>query len=572
MITSETDRITKSGRVPKAHYSVFIVGGGINGAGLFRDLCLQGVDCLLIESGDFCSGASAGPSRLIHGGIKYLENGEFRLVRQSTLERNLLLKNAPHYVKPIETVLPIHSWFGGIVPSIIRFFGGKAKLKNRGLFITKVGLMLFDLLGRNHRGLPRHTLALRSASLKTFPELVPSLTATATYFDARITHAERLGLELILDGMKANPDSLALNHVALSNSDAGTLELKDRNSGETYKVSARAIVNATGAWIDQANLTLGLKTSYMGGNKGSHLIVDNPRLLQALNGRMVYFGSADGRVALLYPFMGRVLVGSTDIPVATPDRAVCDDDERDYMLATLREVFPQIPVTPSQVVYTYCGVRPLPRSDSKDPGSVSRDHSIVEDLLPNTNIPIFAMIGGKWTTFRGFAEEVSDKILKRLDRKRRINTQLLPIGGGRDFPKKPADRLAFLTRLRGQALAAERCEILLDRYGTHCEAVAQWCCSRNDQLLKALPDYSREEIVFIFRHELVGRLADVIFRRTDIALSGRLTAESLLEIAEIGRTQLGWNQTQTNAELSDVLNVAREQHGMKSLSPVLPVQ
>ena len=572
MTTSETDRILSSGKALKAHYSVFIVGGGINGAGLFRDLSLQGVDCLLIESGDFCSGASAGPSRLIHGGIKYLENGEFRLVRQSTLERNLLLKNAPHYVKPIETVLPIHSWFGGIIPSIIRFFGGTAKLKDRGVFITKLGLMLFDLLGRNHRGLPEHKLALRGATLKAFPEMVPSLTASATYFDARVTHAERLGLELILDGMTANAGSLALNHVALSNADAGTLELNDRISGEIYKVSASAIVNAAGAWIDQANLNLGLKTSYMGGNKGSHLILENPRLLQALNGRMVYFGSADGRVALLYPFMGRVLVGSTDIPVETPDMAVCDDTERDYMLATLQEVFPQIPVAPSQVVYTYCGVRPLPRSDSNDPGAVSRDHSIVEDLLPNTNTPIFAMIGGKWTTFRGFAEEASDKILKLLNRKRLISTQLLQIGGGKNFPKTPADRLAFLTRLQDFVLDAERCEILFDRYGTHSEAVAQWCCARNDTLLKALPDYSHQEIVFIFRHELVGRLADVIFRRTDIALSGRLTAESLLEIAEIGRTHLGWDETQTNAELSNVLDVARHQHGMKSLSLRLPEQ
>ena len=123
--------LTTSSRIPAAHYPVVIIGAGINGAGLFRDLCLQGVDCLIADADDFCAGASAGPSRLIHGGIKYLETGEFRLVAQSTLERNLLLKNAPHYVKPIETVLPIPSWFGGIVPSAIRFFGGKDRKSTR---------------------------------------------------------------------------------------------------------------------------------------------------------------------------------------------------------------------------------------------------------------------------------------------------------------------------------------------------------------------------------------------------------------------------------------------------------
>ena len=176
-------------RVPDAHYRVVVVGGGINGAGLFRDLCLQGVDTLLIDSGDFCAGASAGPSRLIHGGIKYLETGEFRLVRQSTLERNLLLKNAPHYVKPIETVLPIQSWFGGIVPSAIRFFGGNAKIRDRGVLITKVGLAMFDFYGRRHRVMPRHSVALRGGTRKAFPDLARHNNATATYYDARITHA-----------------------------------------------------------------------------------------------------------------------------------------------------------------------------------------------------------------------------------------------------------------------------------------------------------------------------------------------------------------------------------------------
>lgn len=566
MPLSTMEPVSLQRQTPKDHYTVLIIGGGINGAGLFRDLSLQGVDCLLIDSGDFCSGASAGPSRLIHGGIKYLENGEFRLVRQSTLERNLLLKNAPHYVKPIETVLPIYSWFGGIIPSAVKFFGGKAKIRDRGIFITKLGLLLFDFLGRNHRGMPRHSLSMRNETLRVFPDMVPKVVATATYFDARINYAERLGLELIMDGMTANTGSLALNHVGVTKVEAGKIELKDRISGAIYNVTADAIVNAAGAWIDRVNLMLGLETRYMGGNKGSHLILDNPRLLQALGGKMVYFGASDGRVALLYPFMGRVLVGSTDIPIEDPDLAACDDSERDYMLEMLREVFPKIPVEIDQVVYTYCGVRPLPRSDTDDPGAVSRDHAIAEDTLPGSTTPVYALIGGKWTTFRGFAEEASDRILLVLNRKRAISTQLLPIGGGRDFPKTSQDRMLFLTGLQSLGLSLERSEILLDRYGTRARSVAEWCCERQDQPLKSVSDYSREEIVFILQHELVGRLADVIFRRTDIALSGRLNAESLQEVAAIGRAQRGWSDGQTKAELDNVLEVARTQHGMTSLA------
>ncbi|MBE7186307.1 MAG: glycerol-3-phosphate dehydrogenase/oxidase, partial [Methylobacterium mesophilicum] len=528
-------------REPAGHYPVVIVGGGINGVGLFRDLCLQRVDCLLIEAGDFCSGASAGPSRLIHGGIKYLETGEFRLVRQSTLERNLLLKNAPHYVKPIETVLPIPSWFGGIIPSAIRFFGGKAKLKDRGVLITKLGLELFDFFGRHHRVMPRHDVRLDQGTREAFPDMAPWVAATATYYDARITHAERLGLELLLDGMAARPGSLALNHMALAGTADTALVVRDAVTGTIHEVTADVVVNAAGAWIDRANATLGLPTRYIGGNKGSHLIVDNPRLLAALAGKMIYFGASDGRVALLYPFMGHVLIGSTDIPVEDADTAVCSAAERDYMLASVREIFPAIPLSAEQVIYTYCGVRPLPRADGLDPGAVSRDHSIRTDRLPGTAVPVHSLVGGKWTTFRGFAAEAADLVLKDLKRSRITCTELLPIGGGRDFPRSAAERQRLAARVADAGVAPKRAEILIDRYGSRALDVAQWCATRQDAPLDTLPTYSRAEIAFLCGHEHVGRLDDLAFRRTDIALSGSLTPTVARELADVAGATLGWN-------------------------------
>ncbi|MDX7952104.1 glycerol-3-phosphate dehydrogenase/oxidase [Lichenihabitans sp. Uapishka_5] len=549
-------------RTPAAHYPVVIVGGGINGAGLFRDLCLQGVDCLLCEADDFCAGASAGPSRLIHGGIKYLETGEFRLVAQSTLERNLLLKNAPHYVTPIETVLPIPSWFGGILPSAIRFFGGKAKLKDRGVLITKLGLEMFDFFGRHHRGMPRHSVTLRDATRKTFPDIATWVAGTATYYDARITHAERLGLELLLDGMAAQPGSRALNHMAVSGQTDGALAFTDRITGAVHRVTADVVVNAAGAWIDKAGAALGLATRYIGGNKGSHLVVDNPRLLAALDGKMIYFGASDGRVALLYPFMGKVLIGSTDIPVSDADEVFCSDEERDYMLGTVREVFPGIPLDAAQVIYTYCGVRPLPRAEGLDPGAVSRDHSIRTDTLPGSAVPVHALIGGKWTTFRGFAAEAADRVLKDLGRARRRSTELEPIGGGRDFPKTEAERRALLVRLTGIGVSEPRAKTLLGRYGTRALAVAEWCVLRQDTPLATLPDYGRAELGFILAHEQVGRLADLLFRRTDIALSGRLTPAVTEEAAGIAREALGWSEERCRDEEARVARTAATRHGL----------
>ncbi len=564
MDTSDNhSRFSRSQR-PAAHYDAVILGGGINGAGVFRDLSLQGLKCLLVESDDFCAGASAAPSRLIHGGIKYLETGEFRLVAQSTLERNLLLRNAPHYVTPIETVLPIRSWFGGIAPSVMRFFGGRAKLTDRGVFITKLGLELFDFLGRRRRVLPRHSMTFGRSVHTAFPDMAEDIVATATYFDAKVTFAERLGLELLLDGMAANVGSLAINHCALTGSAGPSLQLEDRLSGQSHRVTADVVFNAGGAWIDRVNAKLGIASAYIGGAKGSHLILDNPALYEALAGKMVYFGASDGRVGLLYPFLGQVLVGSTDLPIADPDLAVCEDSERDYMLAIVREVFPRIQVSADQVTYVYCGVRPLPRSTAQDPGAVSRDHSITEDWMPGTKILVYSLIGGKWTTFRRFAEEAADRALAHLGRPRRVSTELEPIGGGRNFPRNAVERAKAIDALSALGIERNRCATLLDRYGSRATLIARRCAQDGDLPLFSIAGYTHAEITFIFQNELTGRLADVLFRRTDIALSGRLTPHVAREVAMIGAQALGWDARRVADELSHVTDLAHTGHRIAS--------
>lgn len=567
MTPSDLASALSRSRTPTPRYDVVIIGGGINGAGVFRDLSLQGVDCLLVDSGDFCAGASAAPSRLIHGGIKYLETGEFRLVAQSTLERNLLLRNAPHYVKPIETVLPIKSWFGGIAPSVIRFFGGTAKLRDRGVLISKVGLELFDFFGRRRRVMPRHSVMFGDALHNAFPDMADDIVAAATYFDARVTHAERLGIELLLDGIAANPRSLAINHCAVTGTRGASIRFRDLVGDREYFATADVIVNASGAWIDRVNAALGVQSRYIGGAKGSHLILDNPALLKALGGKMVYFGASDGRVGLLYPFLGHVLVGSTDAPIADPDLALCEDDERDYMLGIVREIFPRLALSAEQVKYVYCGVRPLPKSDAADPGAVSRDHSIAEDRLPETGAPIYSLIGGKWTTFRRFAEEASDRALATLGNSRKLSTEGTSIGGGRGYPQNPTERQGFLEKLSALAIDSERAPTLIDRYGSRALEIARACAEGHDQPLRSLPDYSTAEIRFLFRNEIVGRLADVLFRRTDISLSIRLTRAVAREIAEIGAEALGWSARRVTFELSHVADLAWRCHRVADFDP-----
>lgn len=538
---------------------VLIIGGGINGCGLFRDLAEQGVDVTLVEKADFCSGASAASSRLMHGGIKYLETGEFRLVAQSARERNLLLANAAHYVRPLETVLPVTSVLGGIVPSIRRFFGLKARLADRGALIIRLGLVLYDLFGRHFRTMPQHRMLGRSGAHRLMPSLHPAIRAVGIYYEASISHAERLGLELLLDGEAAYSGAKAINHAMVTVSDARLL-IEDRLTGERLDIEADVIVNAGGAWIDQVNHGLGIASRHMGGNKGSHLLVRNPELQAALDGRMVYFGSADGRVNLLYPFMGNVLIGSTDIPEPDPDQAHCSASEIAYMAGVIAEVFPGIAVTDDQILMTWCGVRPLPRSEGLDPGEISRDHSIAEDRLPGLDRPVLSLIGGKWTTFRGFAEEVADRIMALQGETRRVSTEMLPIGGGRGFPRAADARRRFSETLASDhGVDVQTAARLLARYGTRVRDVLSSCGGVLTPLA-SLPGYAREEIAFICAHEKVGTLDDLLFRRTDIALSGQLTTAAMDEIAALAAVNLGWWESRLQEEREASRETARRNH------------
>ena len=550
-----------------AEFDVVIIGAGINGAGLFRELALQGVKTLILDRSDICTGASCAPSRLIHGGIKYLETGEFKLVAQSTLERNLLLRNAPHVVRPLPTVLPIRTWFGGIVPSFRRFLKLGGKMTDRGALVLEAGLQIYDFLGRRARVMPRHSLFLNARTRREWPHMAKDVVATAQYYDAAITQPERLGYECVQDGLETAPNCEALTYTVPVSFQNGQLVLRDVLTEETRGVKARVIVNAGGAWIDQINTILGLQTKYIGGTKGSHLLLKHDDLLRELKGRMVYFGTPDGRICLAYPFFGHVLVGSTDLRIDDPDKAVCTDEEQDYMLRMLADLFPGFRIAAEQVVYRYSGVRPLPATNAADPSAISRDHITHEDRIGET--PVLSLVGGKWTTFRGLGEEVADHILSLIGHPRSMSTRELAIGGGRSFPEV-AHHTAYLDRLAlSCGIPRPRAATLLDRYGTLAKKVAAFCQEGADAPLRTLPFYTRRELGFIARNELVRRLSDVLYRRTPIALSGQMTPDVVLEVARVVGEELGWDAQKTAREAQDAWKEGRERHNLQGDFPVL---
>jgi len=546
----------------RPYADVLIIGGGINGLATFRDLALQGVDVALVERDDFVSGASAASSHMIHGGIRYLENGEFRLVHEAVTERNALLKNAPHFVRPLQTTIPIFSTFSGVLAAPLKFLRhGGGKPRERGAALIKIGLVIYDSFSRGGGvfgagTVPRHTFHGRKRSLAQLPQLNPAVKYTATYWDASLHDPERLAIDVLRDGRAAGGDrARAANYAAAIGVDGGRVVLRDALTGDETRFTASVVVNASGPWTDGTNLALGDPTRYMGGTKGSHIVLDHPELLAATGGRELFFENEDGRIVLIYPLKGRVLVGTTDLEHDMADPIVCTEAEVDYFVELIGQVLPTVTVERSQIVYRFSGVRPLPGHGEVSPGFVSRDYRVESAPLEGGDTTVLSLVGGKWTTFRASAEHLADRVLNLLARPRRGSTRGVPIGGGRGYPTTERARQQWIAA-HAVDVPAARVATLLDRYGTVASAVADAIAADpDDGPLAHLPGYSSGELRHLAATEDVAHLDDVLLRRTSIAFTGGAGAEAVAEAAAAIAPVLGWDADRTAGEVSRALEL-----------------
>lgn len=544
---------------------VLVIGGGVNGIGTFRDLALQGVKVLLAEKSDFSAGASAASSHMLHGGIRYLENGEFRLVREALHERNLMLKNAPHYAHPLPTTIPIFRWFSGMFNAPLKFLRLRDKSGERGAAVIKMGLIMYDAFTGPQQSMPFHDVVMKRESLRRFPKLNPDVVCTATYYDAWMPYPERICLEMILDAEMSNPNAIAVNYLSATGGDGDTVTLTDELTGNPVMVKPKTVINAAGPWIDFVNRALDHSTRFIGGTKGSHLIVDHAELLDALRGSEMFFENDDGRIVLILPYLDRVMIGTTDIRIDDPDQAITTEDEIDYILDMVDKVFPSITVDRSHIVYQFCGVRPLPASETGSTGTISRDHSI-KTIEPgkDLNFRVHSLVGGKWTSFRAFSEEAADVALSDIGKQRQVTTTDIPIGGGKLYPQNDHEREAWLRSVQ-QSTELERSHLnmLFERYGTYARKVARYISAGDDAPLEHLPAYTRREVMFIVEHEKVQRLDDVLMRRTLMAMQGYVTLSPALidEVAAIVADMLGWDGKRQQEEVERVKQMMVERHG-----------
>ena len=546
--------------------SVLIVGAGINGIGTFRDLALNGVDVLLIDRGDFCSGASAASSHMAHGGIRYLENGEFRLVREAVKERNRMIQNAPHIVKPLPTTIPMFKYLSGLLNAPLKFLGWLDKPSERGSVIIKLGLMMYDAYTGSQRTVPRHKFYSRTESLSKWDKLNPDIVNTAVYYDGLISNPERLALEIMLDAEAENPNARALNYVSLVGGSGKNVILRDELTDESVELEPKLVINAAGPWIDFANHSLGVTTKFIGGTKGSHLILDHPELRAAIGDNEFFFENKDGRIVLIFPLQDRVLIGTSDLKIDHPDDAHCTDEEVDYFLEMTARVFPNIKITRDHVVFAFSGVRPLASSVAKTTGQYSRDHHIevLSGDWTNLLFPVYSLVGGKWTSFRAFSEEVADKSLQFLGIKRNKGTQDLPVGGGRNYPRTSEERAKYINGLAAwTGLSREHLETLFDRYGTRTETIAEFMKLSPDASMPSLPGYSKRELLFLVQQEKAAHLDDLLLRRTMLAMLGKLSRDAVVECANLMAESLGWSLEQKNAEVERTLRLLADRHRVR---------
>jgi glycerol-3-phosphate dehydrogenase len=516
-------------------FDLVVIGGGINGVGVARDAAMRGLRTALVERGDFACGTSSRSSKLIHGGLRYLEQGHVRLVLEAVRERERLRRLAPHLVRPQEFLFPVYR-------------GGPL-----GLLRLAAGLWVYDLLAVFWR-VRRHGMLGRARLIAAEPALRrEGLVGGGRYWDYRTDDA-RLVLETALAAAREGAVVVSYAEVTGFLEEGGRIagaRVVDRLSGDEVEVRTRMVVNAAGPWIDEVASLAEPGTRRLRLTKGVHLVV--PRERVGNRAAMVLHAVRDGRVMFVIPWDDHTLIGTTDTdhPGGPEVEPTVEADDVAYLLETVNHYFPAARLGPDDVVSAFAGLRPLvapPPGTVADPSDVSREEEIFESPRG-----VVTIAGGKLTTFRLIAESVVDRVVAALrrggDARRfgRSRTARVPLPGGGSVPELLA--AAAISR-DGHGLAPAVITHLAGRYGTRLDEVMGFVAEDRAlarPIVAGLPD-PRAEVAQAVEHEWGLTLDDVLRRRTHVALrdgtSGGAAAD---DVAAIMARRLGWSR-ETAAE------------------------
>jgi glycerol-3-phosphate dehydrogenase len=516
-----------------AEYDVVVIGGGMAGAGVARDLALRGVSTALIEQGDFASATTSQSSKLIHGGLRYLELFDFSLVRESLRERETLRRLAPHLVRPLPFLVPIY------------------RDSSRSLIKVRIGLKLYDWLtpGRDRE---RYRVLPAVDALSLEPALrAGDLRGAGYYFDDLLIYPERLCLENVLAACRLGARAFNYAQVAeIVRDPKGRItgvRARDLLTGRVATLGARIVVNATGPWVDQLRELARVSDRgprIVRRTKGIHC------LLPKLTERAIYHSTGDDRMIFVIPWREFSLIGATDSEFdGDLDRLHATGDEVNYLLDEVYRVLPDPRVSPKEVIYTYAGVRPLSFEKGKRASDVSRAHKVVTEERGR----FLSITGTKLTCFRSLAAALGDQVMRTLGRSGPGRSDRIALDGTDDEISHVEAR-AWLD-VSGEAAASglrpETLETLVTTYGRGWSRVidlAGKVASGTEPLCPSNPDVVAE-LHRAVQDEMAVSLQDVLLRRTGIGTSrcqGQDCAESIgRRMAQI----LGWTPRRLDAEL-----------------------
>ncbi|MBX7167550.1 MAG: glycerol-3-phosphate dehydrogenase/oxidase [Pirellulales bacterium] len=528
---------------------VLILGAGINGAALARELVLNQIPVCLVDTADIGFGATAYSSRLIHGGLRYLEHGEFDLVRESLAERNRLVALAPHLVRPLRLYIPVAGRWGGLFDSARRFLGferpaRKANVQQqRGLWLVRLGLGFYDAYAGTHALERYRVYRVEQAAASPIPRVdAQRFHWLCAYSDAQVQFPERFTLALLADAQRLAkaggvPFEVHTYRRAELHGDevrlAPVAGLYRREASPSVTLRPAAIVNATGAWVDFTLSELRItQRKFMGGTKGSHFLTYHPGLRAALGDGAIYAEAPDGRPVFIMPFDDGTLVGTTDLPYSDrPETAVASPDELQYLVETVNAIIAGVRLTLDDIVLHYSGIRPLPATGAGVPAAITRRHWMEEHA--DAAVPCYSIIGGKLTTCRSLAESATAMLLARLGRPRMQTSQDRPLPGAEDYPASP------------DALVAEQ-QVLASSHGLRpAQVAAMWrlCGTQVREILAAEGTCGGESLVgtelpvefcrWSMLEEWTVTLADLVERRLMLLYEPGLSEATLRQLGQI---------------------------------------
>lgn len=523
-------------------FDVIVIGAGINGAGIARDAAMRGLKVLLLDKGDLASGTTSWSTRLIHGGLRYLEHGELGLVRESLRERERLLRIAPHLVKPLPMLVPIYE---------------KAR---RGKLTIRAGMIAYDLLSFD-KSLARHHMLSREGALSRAPGLnAEGLRGAFIYYDAQVAFAERLVFENALSASQHGATILTYARVdkfIVENKQVRGVEFTDVLDHTAHVARSLVVVNVSGPWVDEVLTGTNRHSERLiCGTKGSHLVVDE---FQGAPADALYVEAhADGRPFFIIPWNGAYLIGTTDLPYSgNLDEVTADEAEIDYLLDETNRVIPQAHLNRDDIRYTYSGVRPLPCRMDSDPTSITRRHFIRDHAA---TLPGFiSIIGGKLTTYRNLSEQTVDLLFKKLGRKPppcRTAEVMLPGASTEDLVSSGEQ---FKTESNLPEAMAER---LFSIYGMRAKDVLE-IAAHDAELLKPFASQTEAigaEVIFSFRDEMAQTLTDCLMRRTLVGMNATAGLDAVEVAARLAQTYLGWDDDRVAREIADYRKYVRRFH------------